>query len=77
MRRIGIGHERAGYGHEQFHRNFRLMGSALLDVRGPKYGVFLAPDQADVSVGRRQQSRRHMAPVEVREVVVGVGNKLT
>ena len=52
------------------------MGSALLDVLGPKYGVFFALDQADVPVGQRQQSRRCMAPVEVREVVVGVGNKV-
>ena len=73
---MGVGHERAGYGHGQFHRNFRLMGSALLDVLGPKYGVFFALDQADVPVGRRQQSRRCMAPVEVREVVVGIGNKV-
>ena len=41
-----------------------------------KYGVFLALDQADVPVGRRQQSRRRVAPAEVREVVVGIGNKV-
>ena len=54
------------------------MGNALLDVLGPAYGVFLAPNYADVPVGQQQQqSHYRMAPVEVREVVVGIDNTLT
>ena len=75
---MSVGHERADYGPGQVHRDFRLMGDALLDVLGPAYGVFLVPNYAGVPVGQQQQqSHYRMAPVEVREVVVGVDNKLT
>ena len=69
---VSIGHGRAGYGHGQLHGNFHLVDGTLLDVFGPEHDVFLALDQADVPVGRRQQGRL-IAPVGVSEVEVGVG----